>query len=180
MVVLSEEVVDDPVDDRLDAGLFAEDDPVDETEDVGTAGPFAKELPIDVKAWVLGMTEVRVEFAKAVEELETVMLSIEGIAVRLSVGLEETSLALGFMLVPAAPASEAPVPEGSVVPASTLEVNAVELAETVDVAFWEEPGLELTADGVAEDLEGPASVLASVADSGEMPTLLAVVLGAEM
>jgi hypothetical protein len=50
MVVLSEEVVDDPVDDRLDAGLFAEDDPVDETEDVGTAGPFAKELPIDVKA----------------------------------------------------------------------------------------------------------------------------------
>jgi len=39
--------------------------------------------------------------------------------------------------------------------------------------------IELTVVGVAEYPEGPAVVLASVADSGEMPTLLAVALGAE-
>lgn len=103
-------------------------------EDVGTAGPFAKELPIDVKAWVLGTTEVRLAFADAVEELKAVMLPIEEIAVGLSVGFEETSLALGFMLVPAAPASEAPGPEGSVVAAPGLDVDAVELTGMIDGA----------------------------------------------
>jgi hypothetical protein len=39
---------------------------------------------------------------------------------------------------------------------------------------------ELTVDGVAEDPEVPAVVLASVADSGEMPASLAVALGAEL
>jgi hypothetical protein len=145
-------------------------------DDVGTAGPFAKELPMDVKAWVLGTTEVRLEFAKAVEELEAVMLPIEDIAVGLSVGFEESLLVLGFMLVSAAPTSEAPVPEGSVVPTPRLEVGASELAKAVDEAFWGAPALELTADGVTE---GSVSVMAAVADSGDMPTLLAVAFGAE-
>lgn len=84
---------------------------------------------------MLGTTEVRLVLAKAVEELEEVMLPTEELAVGLSVGVEGTSLALWLILVPAAPASEAPVPEGFVVPASTLEVDGVELPETVDEAF---------------------------------------------
>jgi hypothetical protein len=40
--------------------------------------------------------------------------------------------------------------------------------------------LELTVDAVAEDSEGPVLVLASVADSGEMPALLAVALRADV
>ena len=83
---------------------------------------------------MLGTTEVRLAFAEAVEELKAVMLPIEEIPVGLSVGFEETSLALGFMLVPAVPASEAPGPEGSVVPAPGLDVDAVKLAGMIDEA----------------------------------------------
>jgi hypothetical protein len=74
-------------------------------------------------------------------------------------------IAVEEMLVPAASTSEAP---------------AVELPEMVEEAFWEEPMLELTVDAVAEDSEGPVLVLASVADSGEMPALLAVALRADV
>jgi hypothetical protein len=172
VVVLPEEEVAISVDDRLSDGI--DDDSVDETacelcvkelrpEDVGTAGPFARKLPIEVKAWVLGTTEVRLAIAKAVGELEAVMLPTEDIG--------ETLLAVLVLvleegiLVPAAPASEDPVPEGTVVPASRLGVNAVEMVDTIDEAFEEEPALELRADGVA--------------DSGEMPALLAVALGVE-
>ena len=96
IVVLSEEEVDDPLGEELDAWLFAEDDSVDDTacelgaeelrpEDV--VGPFAKEIPIDVKAWVLGTIEVRLEFARTVEELGAVMLPAEDIVAGL---IEET------------------------------------------------------------------------------------------
>jgi hypothetical protein len=134
------------------------------------AEPFAEELPVDVKIWVLAATEVRLTFPEADDELETVTLPTEYIAVGLSIGVEETSLATPIvvsdedMLVPAAWASEAP---------------AVELPETVEEEFWGEPMLELTVVGVAEYPEGLAVVLASVADSGEMPALLTVALGDE-
>lgn len=90
------------MDDGLDAWLFAEDEPVDGTaceldvtelrlDDVGMAGPFARELPIEVKAWMLGMTEVRLAL-EAAEEVEAVTLPVEDTAAGLSVEDEETSL----------------------------------------------------------------------------------------
>jgi hypothetical protein len=72
------------------------------------AEPFAEELPVDVKIWVLAATEVRLTFPEADDELETVTLPTEYIAVGLSIGVEETSLATPMvvsdedMLVPAA------------------------------------------------------------------------------
>jgi len=72
------------------------------------AEPFAEELPVDVKIWVLAATEVRLAFLEADDELETVTLPTEDIAVGLSIGVEETSLATPTvvsdedMLVPAA------------------------------------------------------------------------------
>jgi hypothetical protein len=140
IVVVSEEEVEDPLSDELDAWLLAEDDSVDETacelgaeelrpEDV--AGPFAKELPIDVKAWVLGTTEVRLEFARAAEELGAVMLPTEDIVAGLSVGSEETSLATPVVvLYPGIAVEEMLVPA-----ASTSEAPAVELPEMVEEAF---------------------------------------------
>jgi hypothetical protein len=137
MVVLSEEEVDDPLGEELDAWLLAEDDSVDETacelggeelrpEDV--AGPFAKELPIDVKAWVLGTTEVRLEFARAVEELRAVMLPTTDIVAGL---IEETSLATPVVvLYPGIAVEEMLVPA-----ASTSEAPTVELPEMVEEAF---------------------------------------------
>jgi hypothetical protein len=188
MVVLSEdEVAEDPLDDELNDWLLAEDDSVDDTawelrveeprpEDVEMTEPFAEELPVDVKIWVLAETEIRLAFAEADDELETVMLPTEDIAVGLSIGVEETSLATPMVvLYPGSVVEEMLVPA-----ASAWEAPAGELSETVEEEFWEEPMLELTVDGVAEDPEGPAVVLASVADSGEMPASLAVALGAEL
>jgi hypothetical protein len=188
MVVLSEdEVAEDPLDDELNDWLLAEDDSIDDTawelrveeprpEDVEMTEPFAEELPVDVKIWVLAATEIRLAFAEADDELETVMLPTEDIAVGLSIGVEETSLATPMVvLYPGSVVEEMLVPA-----ASAWEAPAGELPETVEEEFWEEPMLELTVDGVAEDPEGPAVVLASVADSGEMPASLAVALGAEL
>ena len=149
---------------------------------------------MDVKAWVLGTTEVRPAFAKAVEELDAVMLPNDDFAVTLSVESERPSLVTPALAVDsevdikdgldvlalAAPASETPLPEGSVVAALRLEVEAVESTETIDDAFRDAPPLELAADEVVKDSERPALVLASVADSGEIPTFPAVELGGDM
>jgi len=153
VVVLPEDEVDRTLGDGLEAWLVAENEPVGEvacelcvieliSDDVGVAGPFAKELPMEVKAWVLGMTEVRLAL-KAIEELEAVMLPVVDTATGLSVEFEEASVVTPVLvldsrldvLVAAASASEAPVLEGTVVLASRLDVDAVKVAETIEEAF---------------------------------------------
>lgn len=153
VVVLPEDEVDRTLGDGLEAWLVAENEPVGEvacelcvieliSDDVGVAGPFARELPMEVKAWVLGMTEVRLAL-KAIEELEAVMLPVVDTATGLSVEFEEASVVTPVLvldsrldvLVAAASASEAPVLEGTVVLASRLDVDAVKVAETIEEAF---------------------------------------------
>lgn len=101
---------------------------------------MVKELPRDVKAWVLGMTGVGLAL-KAVEEPEIVTLASGETDVGLSAEMEETPLVTPVLvldsgldvLVPAAPASEAPAPEDSVVPA--LRLDAVDSVKMTDGAF---------------------------------------------